>query len=163
MIASLLLLAVVQQATVETPAVRSDGTQSWSVLAEPCSAVRREGEEIVVCGRAGSAYRLPLPGERPPPNRPLPSNPDATGAGAMAATAAPCGTLSQGCTTGVDLFGGATFLVRAVGKLVDPDSCCEEPGEATDPGKLIGDVGRLAGIGPKPEKVRGERVPIPLD
>ncbi|GAA0732574.1 hypothetical protein [Sphingomonas japonica] len=163
MILSLVLALAVQDATVTAPEQTADGTQRWSVLAEPCATEPSEDEDIVVCGRAGSAYRLPLPGERPPPNRPLPSNPDATGAGALAATRAPCGTLSQGCTTGVDLFGGATFLVRAVGKLVDPDSCCEEPGEATNPVKLLSDVGTLVGIGKKREKVEGERVPIPLD
>lgn len=162
----LAMLAAVQEPvpTVANPDVDGDGTQRWSVLARPCAdtAGSREGGDILVCGRAGDAYRLPLPGERPPPDRPLPGNPEASGRGAMAVTRAPCGTLSAGCPTGIDLFGGATFLVRMAGKLVDPDSCCDDPGEATDPLMLLGDAAAAVGIDGK-EKTRGKRVPIPLD
>lgn len=152
--------------TVASPAVDASGGQSWSILVDPCAAVTGNPakDEIVVCGSAAAdSPRLPLPAERGPPDRPMPSNPDLSGSGALAATGAPCATLSQGCTVGMDLFGGGTALVRLIGKVVDPDSCCEAPGEATDPGRLVGDV--ISGVGGlfrrKPDK--SKRIPIPLD
>ncbi|WP_157073747.1 hypothetical protein [Sphingomonas soli] len=148
--------------TLMQPRQESDGKQSWSILADPCAG--RPADEITVCGQSARAEpRLPLPGERGPPDRALPSNPDISGTGALAATSAPCATLSKGCTTGVDIFGGATFLVRALGKVIDKDSCCEEPGEATNIGLLVRDtVSAAKKIGrKKPDKSR--RVPIPLD
>ena len=53
-------------------------------------------------------------------------------------------------------------MVRAVGKLIDPNSCCEEPGEYKDVGKLIGDVFRGMKGGPS-KKERAKGVAIPLD
>ncbi|MES2987501.1 MAG: hypothetical protein V4808_06325 [Pseudomonadota bacterium] len=148
---------------VAKPAKDSDGTQRWSLLPDPCASARVEGE-LLVCGAATAAAevpRLPLPEERGPPDRPIPSNPDVSGMGALAASNPPCATLSKGCTTGVDIFGGGTFLVRAIGKIIDDDSCCEEPGEATNVGLLIRDVGKAFRKKPKIDK--SNRVPILLD
>lgn len=172
MIAALLLVLTAAQdvpappsaagTNIAKPARDADGTQRWSILTPTCAG--KEGE-IVVCGATAdlSEPRLPLPGERGPPDRPMPSNRDVTGSGALAATYAPCATRSQGCTTGVDVFGMGTFLVRALGKVIDKDSCCEEPGEATNIGFLIRDTVKGAKkIGrKKPDK--SNRVPILLD
>ncbi|MBF5066341.1 hypothetical protein G6O45_24255, partial [Salmonella enterica subsp. enterica serovar Istanbul] len=64
--------------TVNQPKQAADGKQSWSILNDPCtSGPPRKADEIVVCGQgADSVPRLPLPGERGPPDRPMPSNPD---------------------------------------------------------------------------------------
>ncbi len=162
LLALLLASALVQEVPAE-PRTQADGSQSWSILVQPCDSART-ADEVVVCGQgAASSPRLPLPGERGPPDRPMPSNPDVSGMGALDAAAAPCATRSEGCTVGVDLFGGATALVRGVGKLIDPDSCCEEPGEATNPVALIKDVGGVfkRTFKKKPDKSR--RVAIPLD
>lgn len=154
LLATVLILAAPQDATLAKPQQDADGTQRWSVLFDPCANARSE-EQIVVCGEA-------LPDDAPP-NRPVPSNRDLSGSGALAVTSAPCATSSQGCSTGMDLFGGATFLVRAVGKIVDPDSCCEEPGEATNPVMLVRDVVRAVKRGTKKKPDKSKRVPIPLD
>ena len=160
---ALLALASVQDATVAAPETRTDGSQRWSILADPCAPRDPDGE-IVVCGKeAQTSQRLPLPGERGPPDRPMPSNPDLSGAGALAALSSPCATLSQGCTTGVDILGGGTALVRLIGKAIDGDSCCERPGEGTNPVMLVGDA--ISAIKkPFRKKVdKSNRVPIPLD
>ncbi len=161
MVALLLLLAG-QAATPARPI--PSPPERISILVDPCASQRRhsQDDEILVCGEAARTPRIPLPSERTPPDRPLPSNPYADGRGAMVAAADPCATRSEGCTTGVDIFGAGTFLVRAVGKVIDPNSCCEEPGEATNVFKLLGDVVR--GVKGKPSKEeRGKRIAIPLD
>ncbi|WP_242119596.1 hypothetical protein [Sphingomonas lacusdianchii] len=161
MVALLLLLA--GQAATPARAIPTP-PERISILVDPCASQRRnsQDDEILVCGEAARTPRIQLPSERTPPDRPLASNPYADGRGAMAAAAPPCATLSQGCTTGVDIFGGGTFLVRAVGKLIDPNSCCDEPGEATNVGKLLSDVVRGVKGGPS-KKERAKRVTIPLD
>lgn len=155
-----------RSAPAGTSSAPPEGTQRWSIMVDPCASVTGDPlkDEIVVCGSAAAGSpRIPLPAERGAPDRPMPSNPYVTGTGALAATGSPCATLSQGCSTGLDLFGGGTALVRLIGKVIDPDSCCETPGEATNIGGLIGDV--VSGVGNafkrKPDK-RG-RVAIPLD
>ncbi|NML07572.1 hypothetical protein [Sphingomonas sp. G-3-2-10] len=152
--------------SVSAPSTDSDGTQRWSILVDPCASVTGNPvrDEIVVCGSTVAASpRLPLPGERGPPDRPMPSNPYLSGMGALEASVAPCAARSQGCTTGVDLFGGGTALVRLIGKVIDPDSCCEAQGEATNPFALAGDIGSgVAGLfRGKPDK--SNRIPIPLE
>lgn len=144
---------------------RADGSQRWSILADPCAGVPRAQDEVLVCAArpGGAAPRLPLPGERGPPDRPMPGNPDASGMGALAMTAGPCATRSEGCTTGIDLIGGGTMLIRGVGKLIDPDSCCETPGEGRDPVALAKDVGGAIGRAFRKKPDRSNRVPIPLD
>jgi hypothetical protein len=170
-IAALMGLVAVQDApraprdaTVASPAKDADGTQRWSILADPCAADTRGQDEIVVCGTsAATTPRLPLPGERGPPDRPIPSNPEVTGSGALAVQSAPCATRSEGCTVGVDLFGAGTTLIRGVGMLIDPGSCCEEPGEATNVVMLAKDIGSAVGRAFKKKPDKSKRVPIPLD
>ncbi len=156
--AVMLLLAGQAAPATQTPPERI------SILVDPCASRRRnsQDDDILVCGDAAKDPRIPLPGERAPPDRPLASNPFADGRGAEVAAINPCATRSEGCTTGVDLFGGGTFLVRAVGKLIDPGSCCEEPGEYKDVGKLVGDIVRGVKGGPS-KRERAKRVAIPLD
>jgi hypothetical protein len=118
--------------------------------------------EIVVCGAPDKPLSR-LPYDSSPNDPPTPSNPHLTGMGALAQTATPCATLQGGCASGVDLFGGGTAVVRLIGKLIDPDSCCERPGEATNPGMLIGDAigGIKRAFGKKPDK--SGRVAISLE
>ncbi|MEH3040820.1 MAG: hypothetical protein PGN21_12225 [Sphingomonas paucimobilis] len=150
---------------VATPAVPlASPPERISILVDPCASQRRhsQDDEILVCGEGVREPRLPLPAERGPPDRPLASNPYADGRGAQLAAADPCATRSEGCTTGVDMIGGGVFAIRAIGKLIDPNSCCEEPGEYKDVGKLIGDVIRGVKGGPS-KKERAKWVAIPLD
>jgi hypothetical protein len=156
-----LILVSALAAPQETPAAAKPVAERWSILVDPCAGARPD--EILVCGKGEQSQRLPLPEERGPPDRPMPSNPDVSGAGALAAASAPCATRSEGCTTGVDLFGGGTFLVRAIGKVIDPNSCCEEPGEATNAVKLVSDAGKGVGRLFKKKPDKSNRVPIPLD
>ena len=154
-----LALLLAQTAVQTAP----DGTQRWSILADPCAAARTQ-DEIVVCARGTETTpRLPLPAERGPPDRPMPSNPDVSGAGALAAAQTPCATDSNGCTVGLDIFGAGTALIRGVGKLIDRDSCCEDPGEGTNPLRLVGDAGKAVGRIFKKKPDKSKRVPIPLD
>ena len=170
-IAALLAMAGVQDAprvppdaTPAAPAKDGDGTQRWSILADPCAADTRNQNEIVVCGAsAATTPRLPLPGERGPPDRPIPSNPEITGSGALAVQAAPCATRSQGCTTGIDLFGAGTTVIRGLGMLIDPGSCCEEPGESTNVVMLARDLGSAVGRAFKKKPDKSKRVPILFD
>jgi hypothetical protein len=64
---------------------------------------------------------------------------------------------------GVDMLGAGTAAIRLVGKLIDPDSCCERNGESTNPAMLVGDAigGLKRAFGKKPDK--SGRVAIPLD
>lgn len=127
------------------------------VADQRCPRTRADGE-VVVCADAPGDQSLPLPAESAPIG-PIAVNPDLTGSGALRSEATPCAAVQKGCTTGVNLFGLGTALVRGVQKLVAPGSCCEEAGEATDPGRLVRDVaGALRG---KPSK-RGV-VAIDLD
>lgn len=151
------------EATVQAPQQAADGTQRWSVLADPCASAQTGPDAIVVCGKGVDVPRLPLPAERGPPDRPMPGNPDGSGAGALALTSAPCATRMAGCTTGIDLFGAATTAVRLVGKAVDPGSCCEEPGESTNFFKLVGDAGKGVGRAFRKKPDKSKRVPIILD
>jgi len=161
------LLIALQDApgTLNQPKQEADGRQSWSILDDPCpSLAGRKPEEILVCGKGAQPDpRLPLPGERGPPDRPMPSNPDVTGMGALNASIAPCATRSEGCTAGINILGMGTALIRGVGKLVDPNSCCEDPGEGTNPFQLVGDA--VKGVGrafrKKPDKTG--RIAIRLD
>ncbi|KTF70081.1 hypothetical protein ACNFJ7_10235 [Sphingomonas sp. HT-1] len=151
-------------ATVNSPQRAADGTQRWSVLADPCASAQdgTSSNSIVVCGKGVNAPRLPLPDERGPPDRPMPSNPERTGIAALNATVEPCAARMEGCTVGVDLFGGTTAAVRLVGKLFDPDSCCEEPGESRNFFKLVGDAGKGIGRAFRKKPDKSNRVPIDL-
>ncbi|OAN63844.1 hypothetical protein [Sphingomonas sp. TDK1] len=154
--------AVPPGATLAAPERTADGSQRWSVLADPCASAQTGGNQIVVCGTGEQAPRLPLPDERGPPDRPMPSNPNLTGIGALEAVPTPCAARVGGCQVGVDLFGAATTLVRGVGKIISPDSCCEEPGESTNIFKLVGDAGKGVGRAFKKKPDKSNRVPIDL-
>ncbi len=155
------LFALAQAASPPPPSMPPERI---SILVDPCATQRRfaQDDELLVCGTGVRDPRLPQTADLGPPDRPLPSNPDADGRGAIAASVSPCATLSQGCTGGVDIFGGGVFAVRAIGKLIDPDSCCEEPGEYRDIGMLIGDIVRGVKGGPSKAE-RAKRIAIPLD
>ncbi|MGK6321875.1 hypothetical protein ACMGDM_02190 [Sphingomonas sp. DT-51] len=129
------------------------------VADESCTRDHRDGErEVVVCAGAVPDQSLPLPEEAAPPG-PIPINRDRTGLGAARAEATPCGASQWGCTTGVDLLGFGTALVRGVQKLVAPGSRCEAPGEATDTRRLVHDI--ASAFRRKP--VKGQRIAIDLD
>ncbi|MDP1028294.1 hypothetical protein Q5H91_13800 [Sphingomonas sp. KR1UV-12] len=151
MIAALLL--AVQAAATPLP---SAGQPPQRIYLTNCP--QPVGDEIVVCG-APETQRLPLPDDSGPPDRPMPSNPEVTGIGALAAADPVCAARQGGCQVGVDLFGMGTAAVRLVGKLIDPDSCCDTPGEATNVGALIGDVAKA--FRKKPDKTG--RIAIALD
>ena len=108
------------------------------VADQRCTRGRVEGE-VVVCAEAPPDPLLPLPAEAAPVG-PAAVNPDRSGLGALRAEATPCGATQRGCTTGVNLFA--------------PGSCCEEAGEATNPGLLVRDVaGALRAKKPKRDAV----------
>lgn len=145
----LLLALALQAAAAPTP-------ERFSILVpvadQPCGR-RKPDDDIVVCADALPEQTLPLPQEAVS-TRPVPVNPHMTGTGALAAEGTPCAGRVGGCQVGVDMLGMGTALVRGIQKLVAPNSCCEEPGEATSAGKLIGDVvGGVGRIGKrKPDK-----------
>jgi len=118
--------------------------------------------EIVVCA-APDKPRLPLPDERGPPDRPLPSNPDLSPMIAQTGGGPDCAAVQGGCQVGVNVIGAGTAAIRLIGKLIDPDSCCERQGESTDPGMLVGDAigGIKRAFGRKPDK--SGRVAISLE
>lgn len=161
-----LLLAAQAAPPAPAPAAPTSFSILQPVASEPC--VRRgkdaaHPDDIIVCGQPLPSQKLPYPDEVVP-DGPQPSNPYMTGAGALAVEdSVPCGSVQRGCTTGVDIFGGATQVVRLVQKAIAPDSCCERPGEARDIGMLGGDI--VHGVGKmfrkKPDTSR--RVAIPLD
>jgi hypothetical protein len=127
------------------------------VADQRCTRGRYEGE-VVVCAGALPDQTLPLPAEAPSTG-PMPVNRDLTGLGAARAEATPCAAVQRGCTTGMNVLGLGTALVRGVQKLIAPGSCCETPGEATDPGQLMRDA--AGAFRRKPAKQ--ERVSIDLD
>lgn len=148
-IVALLVLAQAPPAAVPPP-------QRIDLIAAQCP--RAADGEAVVCGKADGA-RLPLPDERGPPDHPVPGNPALTGTGALANVEPPCATLQGGCQVGLDIVGMGTAAIRLVGKAINPSSCCEEPGQSTNPVMLLRDA---AGIfRKKPDKAN--RVAIDLD
>lgn len=102
---------------------------------EPCKS--RKDADVVVCGNPLPSQRLPYP-ELVETNRGRPSNPDLTGARALALQATPCAAQAGGC-------GGAGIPILGI---------------ALWAGKLIaGAVGDAA----KPRPDKSKRVAIPLD
>lgn len=162
---ALMLAAAQQGAPAPAPAAPAAAPQRFSILADPCARERSlPGTDVVVCGRnAADSPRLPLPAERGPPDRPIPSNPNMSGVGALAASNTPCAAVPRGCQVGVDVFGAGTSAIRLVQKLIAPDSCCEDPGEGTNPALLVKDMvgGIKRTVARKPDK--SNRVPIPMD
>lgn len=143
---ALLLLAQAQTAPAAPP-------QTHSVLHQPCTS---SDTDVVVCARRPE--RLPLPGERGPPDGPRRPTGDPL-AGMEHAGDSICESRQKGCTVGVDIFGAGTAAIRLVGKLIDPDSCCDAPGQATNPVALIKDM--AGAFRKKPDK--SKRVAIDLD
>jgi hypothetical protein len=96
----MILAALLLQST----SVSTAPPPSFSILADPCATVTRDGKEVVVCGRDSAAsQRLPYPKEIIP-NGPVASNPYLTGAGALASTGAPCAAQQSGCQVGFGPF-----------------------------------------------------------
>ena len=89
---ALLLMAV--QAAPSVP-------QRFSILVDPCASSSESGQDIVVCGHPDAiSPRLPLRDDRGPPDHAAPVNPEATGAGALAAEGTPCAAHIGGCQVG---------------------------------------------------------------
>ncbi len=144
-------------AAAEPPAVpvetRADGSQRWSI--KTCDSEPKPGE-VLVCGRRSQdEYDGPAPGRG--------ANRELSGAKALALQDTPCAARVGGCQVGFNILGPPTMLVRAIQKLVDPNSDCCEGADATNPLSLVRDVvtGVKRGRAPKPDKAN--RVPIVLD
>lgn len=156
------LLLALQVAASPPPAAATPDRFSILVPVRNQACIRSQApDDIVVCGDPLPSQELPLPSEAVS-SRPQPVNRDMTGTGALAAEGSPCGTVQRGCTTGVDVFGMGTALVRGVQKLISPGSCCEEEGEATNPVRLIADAASgVAKLG-KRRLDKSDRMPIDL-
>lgn len=129
-------------------------SERFSILA---NCPRGQGDEVVVCAPA-QAPRLPLPAERGPPDGPR----KPTGDPRAALDAGDPGACAmRGCQVGVNVVGIGVAAVRLVGKLIDPSSCCERPGEATSGALLLHDAAAHLRSGRKSD--RANRVPIALD
>ena len=149
----ILAALVLQSATASATPIVAPPPQSWSILTPP-ACPGASPTEVVVCGPKGTpAPRLPLPDERLPQDRPRQPIGDPRAALDNAGPVCPPG----GCT-GVDLLTVPVVLIRGIGALIDPHSCCEN-GEGKDPMALLRDVGRK--FRKKPDKAN--RVPIVLD
>lgn len=103
---------------IQTATVAPDVPQRFSILAPPQCARQAPDSDIVVCGANGGEQRLPLPDERGPPDRPMPSNPNRTGIGALDVAATPCAALQGGCQVGfgppiMPIINGAVGLVKS--------------------------------------------------
>ena len=149
----ILAALMLQAATASATPIVAPPPQSWSILTPP-ACPGSSPTEVVVCGTNGTpAPRLPLPDERLPQDRPRQPTGDPRAALDNAGPVCPPG----GCT-GVDLLTVPVVLIRGIGALIDPHSCCEN-GEGKDPMALLRDVGRT--FRKKPDKAN--RVPIVLD
>ncbi|PZO73337.1 MAG: hypothetical protein DI640_09770 [Sphingomonas taxi] len=149
----MILLSILLQATAPATPIVAPPPQSWSIL-NPPACPGSSPSEIVVCGSNGSSeQRLPLPGERPPQDRPRQPTGDPRAALDNAGRPCPPG----GCT-GVNLLTVPVVLIRGIGALIDPHSCCEN-GEGNDPMALVRDV--AGKFRKKPDT--SNRVPIVLD
>lgn len=167
----LLLILAAQVATAPPVAGPVDPAKAkWSILepvgTEPCvphGKAQAKGEDIIVCGRPLPSEKLPYPNDVVL-DRPKPSNPNMTGAGALAVEdSTPCSSVQRGCTMGVDLFGGVTQVARAVQKVFSPGSCCEEPGESRNMMKLGKDIAHGVGGAFRKKPDKSGRVAIALE
>ena len=167
----ILLLLAAQAATV--PAVPAPAPTRFSILqpvgSEPCVRRGADGKDktdpsdIVVCGAPIPSQKLPYPGEVVP-DGPVPVNPYLRGTGALEAESnTPCAARQKGCTTGIDIFGGGTQIVRMIQKVVAPDSCCERPGEGSSFVMLAGDMAKGVGRAFRKKPDKSKRVAIALD
>ncbi|WP_353204687.1 hypothetical protein [Sphingomonas sp.] len=171
----ILLLLAAQVAPIESvPApVAAPAPTRFSILepiaTEPCVRRGKDGktstnpDDIVVCGKPIPSQKLPYPGEVVP-DGPVPVNPYLRGTGALdAETNTPCAARQKGCTTGIDIFGGATQMVRTIQRVIAPDSCCERPGEATNIFMLAGDMAKGVGKAFRKKPDKSNRIAIALD
>ena len=85
----------------------------FSILISDCQkAAAAAGQDVVVCGSDPAAtQRLPYPDEVVP-DHPVPSNPNLTPVGALAAEATPCASVQRGCQVG---FGPPIMPIVAAG------------------------------------------------
>lgn len=167
----ILLLLAAQVATSPAAAPEPAPTR-FSILQpianEPCVRRGKDGkalngpDDIVVCGKPLPSQALPYPNEAVPKG-PVPSNPYLRGTGSLALESSPCASLSGGCQTGIDFFGGGTKIVRLIQKIVAPSSCCEDPGEGADPGRLAVDAVKGVGKAFRKKPDKSQRVAIALD
>ena len=99
----MLALALLLQAAPVAPAVPATAAppERFSILTDPCARIVRDGKDVVVCGAdTATTQRLPYPQEVVPDHG-VPSNPQRSGIGALAAETSPCATLMRGCLVGV--------------------------------------------------------------
>lgn len=118
-----MLLVALQVAPAVPLPPPGPGAQRFSILArDPCPPSAGTKDEVIVCGRRLGDDRLPHDPDAPPA-KPLMSNPELTGIGAMRAEAPPCAAVMRGCTVGVDVITPAVMLANEVrigiSKLVD--------------------------------------------
>jgi len=110
----MILAALLLQATVVP-----DVPQRFSILSAPQCVKEAPDSDIIVCANAQTdSPRLPLRDDRGPPDRPIPSNPNLTGVGALAATATPCAATQWGCQVGfgppiAPIINGAVGLAKS--------------------------------------------------
>ena len=112
------LLLQAQPAPPAEPDARS--LKRFSILAERCAPLLRDGREVVVCGDDASiSQRLPLPAEAVSENG-KPSNPLVNGVGALAVEPTPCAARQAGCQVGfgppVGLIAGAA--IKGIGDAI---------------------------------------------
>ncbi|WP_322964278.1 hypothetical protein [Sphingomonas fuzhouensis] len=101
------LLLIALQAV---PAAPSPGNERVSILLPDCPASEEAKQDVVVCGRRPGSDREPeLRNE--PSDRPIPSNPEMTGIGALRA-GPPCGATQWGCMSQLDLKRPALMLAN---------------------------------------------------
>jgi hypothetical protein len=170
----ILLLAAQAAPIASAPApVAAPAPARFSILepigTEPCVRRGKDGKDktdpndIVVCGKPIPLQKLPYPNEVVL-DEPRPSNPDLRGTGALAAEGnGPCASVQRGCSTGIDIFGGGTQVVRMIQKVIAPDSCCERPGEASNFFMLAGDVAKGVGKAFRKKPDKSKRIAIALD
>ena len=108
----MIVLALLLQAA---PVTRVAGVPParMSILIGDCQkAAAAAGRDVVVCANDPAAtQRLPYPDEVVP-DHPVPSNPNLTPAGALAAEASPCASVQGGCQVG---FGPPIMPIVAAG------------------------------------------------
>lgn len=115
MIVIALLLQAVPAAAPVTRATAAP-PERFSILTDPCAQIERDGRDVVVCGTdPATARRLPYPDEVVPDHG-VPSNPDRTGVGALAAEVTPCAATQWGCPSGVfpPIVPAAVALVHGI-------------------------------------------------
>lgn len=115
MILIVLLLQAATPAAAPATSASAAPPARFSILTPQCTQ-RNDHGDIVVCAGAPGNDRLPLPDDRGPPDHAVPSNPELTGIGALAAADTPCATVQSGCQVG---FGPplAPIIKGAVGAI----------------------------------------------